>query len=107
MTPYIYQNYRLYIRAAIENAKRSGADLNYSRLAKSIGVQKSYLSQVLAGKCHLNSDQLFKAAMTLKLTTDECEFLVLLLELEKTSIVERRELLQGKRDELSKHRQAS
>lgn len=106
MRIYAYQSYRTFIRDAIEGAKRVNTGMNYSQLAKAVGVQKSYLSQVLAGKCHLNSDQLFKAAKCLGLDLEESEFLILLLEQEKTTIEERRLFLNARREFFAKNKAA-
>lgn len=107
MSPYRYESYRDFIRDAVEQAKRDGSQLNYSRLAKTMGIQKSYLSQVLSGKCHLNADQVYRMAKSLNLPADACEFLVLLLEQERTAIEERRQFLNARRTELAKLKSAS
>lgn len=65
-------------RSLLERRKQMGLKFTAARMAERIGVQPTYLSNVLNGKAHLSEDQLFLGAKFLKLTRTETDFLMLL-----------------------------
>jgi uncharacterized protein (TIGR02147 family) len=100
MTTYDYIDYRKYLKAAVLAKKASSPSINFSRIAEEVGVQRSYLSQVFGFKCHLNSDQLYVIAKKLGLGEKEIEYLLILLDVEKSQVSARREKLIHLRDSL-------
>lgn len=93
MSVFHHNSYRTIIREFVDTAKKNGANMNYSRLSLTMGVQKSYLSQALSGRCELNQDQLYRAAQLMNLTDNETDYLMLLLDRERTQIPERKSYL--------------
>jgi len=67
--------------------------LKQGGLAEAIRVQKTLVSKVMNNSAHFNSDQLYLACQFLKLTENETDFTLLLLEFERCDIAERRSLL--------------
>ena len=96
MDVFLYRDYRTMIRDFIASQKLHGGSLNYSRLAQAIKIQKSYLSQILAGRCDLSTDQLYRLSKVMGLTQDQFDYLFLLLESERTQIPERKEILRSR-----------
>src|SRR5262249_25955486 len=80
----------------------------YERMAKSCGVQKTYLSRVLnGGKGQLSADQLYQSCAFLGVTADERSYLFLLRELEQCNVpVRRTELQKTIADIKAKHRRS-
>lgn len=89
-------DYREALQEAIELKKKSDAGITLSMMAKTCQMQPSYLTNVLKGRCHLNSDQLFRLGEILDCNAEEQEFLALLLEFERTAYAKRKTLLQTK-----------
>ncbi|MGE0174964.1 MAG: TIGR02147 family protein [Oligoflexales bacterium] len=107
METFDYDSYQVYLKDRIEREKQLGSPINFSYLADSIKVQRSYLSHVLNGRAHLNADQLFEIAHALKLGQDEADYLLLLLEIERCSSNRRKVLLMQRRDGLRKSQMTS
>jgi transcriptional regulator with XRE-family HTH domain len=91
----IYQlsDYRRVLEVFVERQKERGIKYTYEKLAEALRIQKSYLSKVLSGQSDLNQDQLYLAAREMELSKEETDFLSLLLEKERSSLVERRKEL--------------
>ncbi len=79
MNIYEYNNYASYLDSIIKH----GSWGIQSQIAKAANCQASYLSQVIRGKAHLTSDHVIGIATFLKLSTDETEFFLKLVEHEK------------------------
>ncbi len=90
-----FTDYRDLIKETILFCKRKlGQHYTIGNLAKSMRIQRTYLSSVLNGKKgHLNSDQLYLAATFLKLSEEKYEFLKLLYEYNRSSVDSRRKVL--------------
>ncbi len=74
-------NYKKYLKKVIADGKRGIVKL----LAESAGCQRSYLSQALSTHVNLTADHLCGIASFLNLKEIELDYLLLLLEKEKTS----------------------
>ena len=70
------------------NAK--GYRLTFSDLAQTIGVQKTYVSRVMAEQACWNADQAFQIGEFFKLSSDEATYYALLVEMERTGLGKRR-----------------
>lgn len=95
MNIFRYKDYREAISALLANYKEAGKDVSSTGLADAIQVQKTYVSRVLKGNAHFNSDQLFGACQYLELTDSEWEYLFLLLEYDRSVHQARRKILLG------------
>lgn len=93
MDIYKYLKYKEFIKDWVEVKKELNLKITYQKLAQEIGVQKTYLSKVLNSDAHLNSDQLYKLSKSMTLNKEEGEYLLLLLDLARTSLKEREEIL--------------
>lgn len=93
MNIYTLTDYRKIFSKVMDERKALNSSLTYESLAESIRIQKSYLSKVINGRASFNSDQLFMAARYLDFDKDETEYILLLLEQERSTYPERRELL--------------
>jgi hypothetical protein len=92
-------NYKTVLRRILELKKEKlGMDFSYRRLAEACQIQKTYLSRALSVGCktHLSSDQIYLASQFLGLGKDEIEFLILLSDIEKCLVLERKKDLQKK-----------
>ena len=79
MNIYEHNSYASYIETII----KQGSWGIQSKIAKAANCQASYLSQVIKKKAHLTSDHAMGIAIYLKLSTDETEFFLKLVEYEK------------------------
>ena len=97
---YSYKDYRKYLKDAIQSRKKATQSINFSRIAEDIGIQRSYLSQVLNDKGNLNSDQLYLIGKKLRLEKKEIEYLLLILEIDKCVLPERKAELIASRNRI-------
>lgn len=101
---YHYLDYRKLIKDLSQQFKRdSDKNFKYADLAIFIGVQPTYLSRVYNGEAHLNSDQLYRLCDFFLLSTEESEFLFLLVEWEKSSYHIRKNKLKKKIDQIKQN----
>lgn len=98
MNIFRHLDYRAVIREVIDAQKQVRSGLTFQSVAAVMGIQKSYFSQVLAGRAELNQDQLFLFCEYFELTSEQSEFLILLLEYSRSAIGQRREFLKKKID---------
>jgi uncharacterized protein (TIGR02147 family) len=101
---YEFMSYKPAIQALVENAQRLGQKVTYGFLAKEIGVQSPYLSRVLNGDANLNSDQMHGICRFFELSDEEEDYLLLLMEYERSGIASRREALKKKIQALQKEK---
>lgn len=64
-----------------------------SKVAEAARIQRSHLSNVLAGRSSLSSDQLFLIGRWLQLPDSAMEYLSLLLERDRCQVAERSKIL--------------
>lgn len=96
MNIYAFDSYREIISTIVEERKKIGKSVTYSALADAIRVQRPYVSKVLSGMADFNSDQLFMACKFLDLNEEHTNYLLLLLEYERSFYPERKEILENK-----------
>jgi len=97
---YDYTDYRRFLREAIQSRKQVTPSLTFSRISDEISVQRSYMSQVLGGKGNLNSDQIYLIGKKLNLGANEIDYLMLLAEIDKCQVKERRVDLESQRNKI-------
>jgi uncharacterized protein (TIGR02147 family) len=91
-----HNNFRIILSELVKLRKKSDPTFNFSALAQVMQVQKTYLSKVMNDKGHLNSDQIFALSEFFSLSIEEHDYIILLLECERTGLSRRRKLLQAK-----------
>jgi uncharacterized protein (TIGR02147 family) len=106
MNIYAYIDYRDVLTHFVQERRNLGNKITFQQLAESALVQKSYLSQVMAKRAELSSDQLFLLCEFCCFSEEEVEYLYLLLEYSRCSIKKRKELLKNRIEKIrAKHRE--
>jgi len=95
---YETDDYRIILGKLIQGQKKN--KLSLTQIANDSGIQASYLSSVVNGKTHLSQDQLFAICGLLKLSDTETDYLLLLLDWERSGFHSRKAVLKKKIDEL-------
>jgi uncharacterized protein (TIGR02147 family) len=98
MSIYAYLEYRHFLAEEIKKRKKTGLGVTQAELAKACGMQNTYLTNVLKGRGHFNSDQIYALASNLKLSEEETNYLFLLKEYEQSASAERKEKLKRQLD---------
>jgi len=107
MLVYSVRSYREFLLGALREKKAVNPKHSSAWLADQIGVQRSYLSRVLKGGASLNPDQIYAAGKALHLNREEREYLLLLLEIDRSANEERRKELEADRDRLQAKKTAA
>ena len=102
-----FNSYIKYLQECLtDHGKRAGAK---AALAKHLRCQSSFVSQVLAGRCHLSLEHAILVSDFFKHSDDERDYFLLLVQWEKSGSARLRnyfqnqiELIQAKRNEISK-----
>ncbi len=90
-------DYRKLLRESLLARKaRFGRRYTFEKMAQSCRVQKAYLSKVLTGNGHLSEDQAYLICEYLGFTTLERDFILLLLALDRCSVISRQRELKAK-----------
>jgi len=92
--------YRKAVEGLIARAREQMPDFTQSALARAIAVQDAYLSNVLHGRAELNADQLFSLADFFKLGPVETDYLITLLEWERSTQPLRKSGLKARLDSI-------
>ena len=103
MKIYDYTDYKSYLTAWVNNQKALGLKVTYQEIAKSISVQKTYLSKVLSADAELSVDQSYLLAQYLRLDEGETDYLSILVDCSRTGIVNRKKSLKKKIDVIRSH----
>lgn len=77
-----YSDYRQYVRAWLEAARKTNT-CNLSRLAKATQVHTTFLSNVLSGKKNLSIEQATLISETMGQTSTECDYFFAMIEIER------------------------
>lgn len=107
MSIYSYLKYRPALEEVIENRRRMPGRFTLRRLAESSGLQPSFLTNVFKGRFDFNADQLFAVATELGVSPTERDYLLLLLEHERSVLPMRRTELKRQITELHEKNQQS
>ena len=98
-----FKDYKPFLNSLIEaSSQRRGA---ISRLARSIGCQPSYLSQVLHSHVHLTPDQAYLTTTFFSLGEDECEYFLALVDFARAASPEFKKKLTNKMNDLRSRNQ--
>ncbi len=92
----LQRSYRAKIKQIVEDRIASGEDLSFSKLSTATRIQRTFLSQAMNLKQHLNNDQLYAIALALKFPSDLREHLILLSEWERCKLPARKASLEAK-----------
>ena len=90
---FYFKDYRKIVKNLVFHRNQIGDKLTYQKLAEMIGVQKSYLSQVLAGRAHFSADQIYLLCEAFHLDSEQQTYLQLLLDYEKSGVSKRKSQL--------------
>ena len=101
---YDFSDYKAYLEKCVTELRGGPSRLTFAALAKQAKINRSYLSQVIKGDAHLSSDQLELITSALGLAEDDRDYLLLLLDIERTQIKERRARLESKAHELRREK---
>ncbi len=107
MSIYKHLKYRPAIEEIVENRRTLPGKFTLRALAEGAGLQASFLTNVLKGRFDFNADQLFAVCHVLALSATERDYLLLLLELERSVFKPRKEELKKQIDEIRKENQKS
>lgn len=107
MSIYKHLKYRHAIEEILETRRKLPGKFTLRLLADTSGLQASFLTNVLKGRFDFNADQLYAVATELGCTPTEREYLLLLLEYERSGFKPRREELKKQIEELRKMNQQS
>jgi len=99
MNIYEYESYKSFLKDRISQGKRPGI---MTELAKSIGCDRTYLSQVLSGKAQLTADHAINLAEAFSLNPEESDFFLLLVLKERSSLVKARRKFEEKIEKMRK-----
>lgn len=92
-----YSHYRSYLRARLEGA---GARGSKAQIAQAIGVQATYVSQVLQENSHLSLEQAEATNGFFNHTTQEAHFFLLLVQKDRAGTATLRAYFQKQLDEI-------
>ena len=97
-----FERYDLYLNAIL--ASETYGHGSRKRLGDFIGVQNSFISLVLTQKAHLTPEQTVKVSQFLKLNADESEYLLLMVQGERTGSVDLKKHYQQMKERILKKR---
>lgn len=84
MSIYSHLTYRPALQEILENERKMGVKRTLRGLAEDVGLQASFLTNVLKGRFDFNADQLFAIAIALEIPSREIKYLLQLLEHERS-----------------------
>lgn len=105
MSIYKHFNYRSALEEKIEIKRNLPGKWSLRRLAEEVGLQASYLTNVLKGRMDFSEDQLYSIAGALEFTPAERKFLLMLLSYERSSHKSRKQELKDEIEALRKQHQ--
>ena len=100
MSVFAFESVRSAIDERLSDLKKQAIRITLAQLATTCGMQASYVTNVLKNRAQFNSDQLYRVAETLKFRPEEIDFLLMLLEYERTSYGPRKTRLEARLKEV-------
>lgn len=100
MNIYGHLKYRAAIKDIFETQQKLGVKRTLRGLAAEVGLQASFLTNVLKGRFDFNADQLYAIAKALEIPEAETKYLLLLLEHERSVNPQRKKDLKKEIDSL-------
>jgi uncharacterized protein (TIGR02147 family) len=89
-----HMDFREILKDLVRERKKTEPSFNFAVLAKTLGVQRTYISKVMNAGASLSTDQLFLLTDLFSLSKDQHDYMVLLIEHEKTGLSRRKKILQ-------------
>lgn len=105
MSVYKHLKYRSALSEIIETRRNLPGKFTLRRLAEDSSLQASFLTNVLKGRFDFNSDQIFALCGALQLSESEREYLLLLLEHERSVFKPRKDELKKRIENIRKENQ--
>jgi uncharacterized protein (TIGR02147 family) len=90
---YEKEDYRELFEDILELAKQKPFSRSLAEIAKACGIQPSYLTNVIKRRCHFSADQASDIMTFLGYPTEKIDFVLLLIDLERTGSPKRQQLL--------------
>ncbi len=90
-TIYEFNDYKSYLKYQIDRQRGE-----HTKIANAAQCQKAYLSRVIKAETHLTPDQAFRITEFWKMTTDERDYFITLLEIERAADNNYKNLLKQK-----------
>lgn len=94
---FAFSDYRLFLRAWLQESKQTQPKLTFALVAADIGMQAPAFSKVINGDSDLTSDQAFLLCRRLRMNDDERAYFQLLLDHERSALSERKQELETAR----------
>lgn len=94
MNIFLESSYQSILRKVVEERKNSDSKFNFQAIAEATRIPKSYLSKVTTGKAHFSGDQLYSVCAFLGFSEMQMHYTSLLLELERSTLKARKQLIQ-------------
>lgn len=107
MSAYKHLQYRPALEEAVENRRKLPGKFTLRKLADASGLQASFLTNVMKGRFDFSADQLFAVSTELGFTPSERDYLLLLLEFERSAYKPRRDELKKQIENIRKENQQS
>jgi uncharacterized protein (TIGR02147 family) len=92
---FAFDSYKSYLHEITQSAAAARGTI--SRLAEAAGCQRSYLSRVIHGEIHLTEDHAFGLSRFLRMSEDETEYFLLMLNSARAATRDYRDYLEDKR----------
>ena len=100
MSAYEFDSYTEALESANAKKKLHTSGWTLIQLASACDMQPSYVTNVLKGRAHFNSDQLFKVCEALGIGSEESDYLSLVLEWQRTQVAKRKSILKKRIDKI-------
>lgn len=100
MNIYTSDDYRKILATTLEEKKFLDKKYTYQRMADHMRIQKPYISKVINNRADFSSDQLYMACDFLGIDGEERDYMLLLLEHERSLYPERRDKLKERIEEI-------
>lgn len=94
MKIFTYDRYRAAFRDLFEERRKLRPGWSSAQLAEKLRLQPSHLTNVIRGRAHFSSDQIYAIGGALDLSNEEISFLDLLMEFERAEQAVRKSKLQ-------------
>lgn len=97
---YSFDDYRKFIEASVKDRKTPWGI--WSQIAKAAGCQSAYLTQSMKGRAELTADHIIGIAEYFELSSDETQFLILILDYSRAATKKLKDFLQLKIEKIRK-----
>ena len=102
MNIFNYLDYRKWLLEVSTAYKKKNLGWTFNRIASKTMIQPTYFTHVIKKRSHLNTDQLYQISEFFNLSSIEMEYLILLMEWERTGIKKREDHVKQQIDKIQK-----